>query len=48
METYTLVAVKRDWVPDWLYWLLCRRLPFFGQITLIQPIRWILHRDVEA
>lgn len=41
---YDLIAIKRRYVPNWLYWLFCRRLPFFGQPALIQPFRWLLNR----
>jgi len=42
-ESYHLVQIKRPWIPEWLYRLACIRLPFFGYIALIQPIRWALH-----
>lgn len=44
-EQYGLAAVKRDWVPEWLWALLCRAwLPFFGYLVLIQPFYWLLTR----
>ncbi len=39
---YTLVAVKRPWVPDWLWRAAGHRLPVY------QPFRWILTTPVEA
>lgn len=41
-EDYTLVARKRDWVPEWLWQVFCLRLPFFGGLGAIQPFMLIL------
>jgi hypothetical protein len=41
MCDYALVAVKRWWVPHWLYGLFCPRLGTY------QPFRWILHTKVD-
>ncbi len=42
-ENYGLVAVKRKWVPETLWRMLCWLwLPFFGYLICIQPFMWIL------
>ena len=42
-ENYSLVAVKRGWVPEWAWRLLCHiRFPFFGHLICIQPFMWFL------
>lgn len=48
MDEWQLVAVKRDRVPNWLYRVFCFRLPFFGQPSLIQPFRFLLHRELTS
>jgi len=46
---WNLVAVKRDWVPHWMYKVLCYFwLPWFGQLILYQPFRWFFHRKPTA
>ena len=44
IERWGLVAIKRDWVPEWLYrW-------FTPNAGTRQPWRWLLHRaptDIE-
>lgn len=40
MATYALVAVKREWCPEWLWWLLRPVIPY-------QPVRWLLTTAVS-
>jgi hypothetical protein len=42
------VAVKRDWVPEWLFWLASRDPFGLGQPILGPPLRWLLCRSVFA
>ena len=35
MSDYELVAVKRRWVPEWLWWAM-------GNWPVYQPFRWLL------
>lgn len=42
----SLVVVKRDWCPDWLWDWLC--ISTEGRLPLIQPLRWILSRELDA
>lgn len=45
---YGLVAVKRDWCPEWLFRILCNiGLPWFGQLILYPPFSWIIFRRVR-
>lgn len=46
-EEYTLVAVTRKWVPDWLWKFFCVRFPLIGGLGVIQPFRWILTTPVK-
>jgi hypothetical protein len=46
-ESYTLVARKRTWVPEWLWKVFCIRLPVFGGLGVIQPFRLILTEKVK-
>ena len=42
---YAMVAVKRDWVPEWLWWLLSR--PFgssWAPALWVWPLREVLTR----
>jgi hypothetical protein len=39
--TYSLVAIKRDWCPEWLF-ALCRF------IVPIYPFRWLFTQKVQA
>lgn len=42
-EEYGLVAVKRKWVPEKVWRVLCMFwLPFFGYLICIQPFMWVL------
>ncbi len=36
-DSWSLVAVKRAWVPHWLYGWFCPRL------ATKQPLRWLFH-----
>ena len=40
MEKYELVAVKREWVPEWLWWLL-------RPVVIYQPLRAALTRRTQ-
>ncbi len=45
---YGLVAVKRNWVPEWLWRALCwLGLPWFGQFVTYQPFRFIFTRKAS-
>jgi hypothetical protein len=46
-ENYSLVAVKRQWVPEWLWKCFCIRFPFFGGLGVIQPFRFFLTTPVK-
>lgn len=39
--SYGIVAVKRDWVPHWLFGWFCPRAGTY------QPLRWMLTRPVD-
>jgi hypothetical protein len=41
--TYSPVAVKRPWIPDWLASSIIRSL--LRPLCLRQPLRWILFHD---
>lgn len=45
-DQWELVAVKREWIPEWVYRLFCVRWPIFGQLSLTFPFKQILHRDL--
>lgn len=36
---YRLVAVKRQWVPEWLFWLA-------RPVAVYPPLRWLLTEEV--
>lgn len=40
----SLVAVKRDWVPERLYRVLCKTVQ---PLMTKQPLRWLLHTEVD-
>jgi hypothetical protein len=40
MSNYQLVAVKRPWVPDWLFRM-------FRWVIRYQPFRWIFVKEVK-
>ena len=46
-EEYSLVAVTRSWVPNWLWKFFCIRFPLIGGLGVIQPFRWILTTPVK-
>ena len=39
-----LVAVKRKYYPNWFYAL---AIVAFGQLVVKQPLRWILHKELQ-
>jgi hypothetical protein len=45
---YGLIAVKRSWVPEWLWWLACCYVPTIKlkQLVMCWPFRWLLARPV--
>jgi hypothetical protein len=43
---YSLVAVPRKWVKDWLLNLLV--IAFGHSVAVHQPIRWVLMREITA
>jgi hypothetical protein len=48
VHDYGLIAVKRKWVPEWLWALLCYLwLPFFGYLICIQPFQWLLTKPPQ-
>ncbi len=44
-EDYALVAIKRTWIPEFVYSLF--NIAFGNRLGTIQPFRWILHREVK-
>lgn len=46
-EEYTLVAIKRKWVPEWLWRCFCVPIPFFGGLGAIQPFKLPLTTPVR-
>lgn len=47
MTGYGLVAVKRGWVPRWLWWLACGYVIPERQLATIRPFRWLLVKAVH-
>ena len=42
---YHLIAVKRDWIPEWLYALIVRS--FWRSLCVRWPLAWVLHRSLR-
>lgn len=38
MEGYRLVRVKRDWVPEWLWYIAAQPIPFWNYVFYQWPI----------
>lgn len=49
MSEPELVAVKRDWVPEWLWDMACTLIPLppDKRLPLYQPFKWILTRTPD-
>jgi hypothetical protein len=45
-QDYELAAVKRGWVPEWLWWLVCHIDPM-RRLPTKQPLRWIFTTPVD-
>jgi hypothetical protein len=43
-QRYQLVAVKRPWIPEWLYALIVHSV--WRPLVPRQPLRWLLHEEV--
>lgn len=41
MTEYRLVAIKRGWVPEWLWWFFRGWIPY-------QPFRWIFAKELDG
>lgn len=47
MTEYGLVAIKRDWCPNWLWTILANVGHFFKiEVMCIQPMRWIFTTEI--
>jgi hypothetical protein len=48
MSSYKLIAVKRSWVPEWLWiWACCDLWVLPSSIVCYQPFRWILTQKAD-
>lgn len=47
MNEYGLIAIKRRWCPEWLWWIACNPIPFWNDVmpyyrVSCRPLVWLL------